>query len=336
MTRVLNNDRPIIVLGCPRSGTTMLQLMLHSHPRIAIAPETRFTLLAYRQRLDFGNLEAPSGRRVLAESIVASPAFEKLGLDRQLMVDQIVAGPATVGSAIGIVLRAYADRFGKPRWGEKRPGYYRYIHVLMRLFPDAQIVHIVRDPRDCIASLKRMPWWTQGAYHSAFAWAHSIDLTAKAARTWPVLRVRYESLVADPEGELRKLSAALGEDYVPEMAAPERLAAAIVPDRGWGHRRTREKPPTTALIGSWQGTLEPWELALCETVLAGRMERFGYELTDAGRPSPRHLARYAWVAATRTQHHRVELLRDRWQRRFEPNPVAAELTSAQRAAVGVV
>jgi len=310
----------------------MLQLMLHSHPRIAIAPETRFTLLAYRQRLEFGNLEEPSGRRALAGSIVASPAFDKLGLDRELMVDQIVAGPPTVGSAIGIVLRAYADRFGKPRWGEKRPGYYRYIHVLMRLFPDAQIVHIVRDPRDCIASLKRMPWWTQGSYHSVFAWAHSIDLTAKAARTWPVLRVRYESLVADPEGELRKLSTALGEEYVPEMAAPERLAAEIVPDRGWGHRRTREKPPTTALIGSWQGTLEPWELAFCETVLGGRMERFGYELTSAGRPSPRHLARYAWVAATRTQHHRFELLRDRWQRRSEPNPVAAELTSAQRAA----
>ena len=85
-------------------------------------------------------------------------------------------------------------------------------------------------------------------------------------------------------------SPALGEDYAPEMAAPERLAAAIVPDRGWGHRRTRDKPPTTALIGSWQGKLEPWELRLCETVLAGRMERFGYELTGAGRPSARHLA----------------------------------------------
>ena len=77
----------------------MLQLMLHSHPRIAIAPETRFTLLAYRQRLDFGDLETPSSRRGLAESIVASPAFEKLGLDRQLIAEQIVAGPATVGSA---------------------------------------------------------------------------------------------------------------------------------------------------------------------------------------------------------------------------------------------
>lgn len=312
----------------------MLQLMLHSHPRIAIAPETRFTLLAYRQRLGFGDLETPSSRRALAESIVASPAFEKLGLDRQPIVEQIEAGPATVGSAVGIVLRAYADRFERPRWGEKRPGYYRYIDVLLRLFPDAQIVHIFRDPRDCVASLKRMPWWTRGSYHSVFAWAHSIDLTEKAARTWPVVRVRYESLVADPEAELRKLSAALGEDYAPEMAAPERLAAAIVPDRGWGHRRTRDKPPTTALIGSWQGKLAPWELQLCETVLAARMERFGYELTGAGRPAARHLARYAWVAVTRTQHHRFEQLRDRWQRRSEANPVAALLTSAQRAAAG--
>jgi Sulfotransferase family len=48
------SDRPVIVLGCPRSGTTMLQVMLHAHRRIAVAPETRFVLPAYRQRAAVG------------------------------------------------------------------------------------------------------------------------------------------------------------------------------------------------------------------------------------------------------------------------------------------
>ena len=58
----MKSDRPIFILGCPRSGTTMLQLMTHAHPRIAIPPETRFMVSAYQRRLQFGNLTDPSSR----------------------------------------------------------------------------------------------------------------------------------------------------------------------------------------------------------------------------------------------------------------------------------
>jgi Sulfotransferase family len=302
----------------------MLQLMLHSHPRIAVAPETRFMLPAYWQRLRFGNLEEPASRRALAECIVEGRAFGKLGLDPRLTVDRIVAGPPTFGSAIAVVLSTYAERFGRPRWGEKRPAYYRYIDIVMRLFPTAQIVHIVRDPRDCVASLKRMPWWRRDSYQSVYAWAQAIDLTEKAARTWPVVQVQYERIVADPERELRMLCAALGEDYDPAMAAPEQIAPTVILKRPW-HRTVRMKAPTARRIGRWRAELEPWELALCETVLAERMKRLDYELTGAPRPSAWHLGRYAYVATTRAQHRRFELLRDRWRRRSELNPVAAQL-----------
>jgi hypothetical protein len=56
MTTGTAAERPIFVVGCPRSGTTLLQLMLHSHPRIAIPPETRFMLDIYERRLEFGDL----------------------------------------------------------------------------------------------------------------------------------------------------------------------------------------------------------------------------------------------------------------------------------------
>ncbi len=55
------------------------------------------------------------------------------------------------------MLRAYADRFGKVRWGDKRPAYRHSIWVIQRLFPDAQFIHLVRDGRDCVASMERMP-----------------------------------------------------------------------------------------------------------------------------------------------------------------------------------
>jgi hypothetical protein len=329
------NDRPIVVLGCPRSGTTIVQVMLHSHRRIAIPPETRFVLAAYRERLRFGDLEKRANRRALGRFIVRGRGhrFHDLGLERREIVRRIAEAPPTIGSALGVVLRAYADRFDRPRWGDKRPSYYLYIDVIMRLFPDAQIVHVVRDPRDCVASLKWMPWWKLDSYHSVSAWAQSIDHTDEATRRWPgvVIRVTYERLVADPERELKALCAALGEEYDPAMAEPERLAPLAVPERKHWHSYTHVRP-TSQRVGRWRTELEPWEAALCETVLARRMERFGYEFTGVGRPRPDHLVRYAEVHTARKALRLTRVVTDRWDRRREPNPVAALLTSRQRAA----
>src|SRR5215475_1669200 len=152
-------DRPIFVLGCPRSGTTMVQLMLHAHPRIAIPPETRFLLTAYRRRHEYGDLTIAENREKLANFVTGKgTSFGDLGLDRAATVAEIVAGPPTLGSAMGIVFRAYARRFDKPRWGDKRPAYLLNLDVLLRMFPDAQVIHIIRDGRDCVASMREAPW----------------------------------------------------------------------------------------------------------------------------------------------------------------------------------
>jgi hypothetical protein len=319
-------ERPIIVVGCARSGTTLLQVMLHSHPRIAIPPENRFVLPAYFNRLQFGDLEQAANRRALAKFIVRrGTKFKDFGLDRRETVARIVSGPPTVGSALATVFRGYAARFDKPRWGDKRPTYHGYVDIVLRLFPDAQIVHIVRDGRDCAASLKKMTWWKRDTYHAIAAWGRAIDNMERAERRWPgvVTRVCYERLVSDPEAELRDLCAALGEEYAPAMADPDGTAAVAVPERKHWHENTRVGP-TTKPIGRWSGDLEPWEVALAEHVLGDRLQRYGYELSGAGRPSARHLARYRLVDKKVKARRRSQKLADRWLRLREHNPVAAQ------------
>src|SRR4051812_41385906 len=113
--------RPIIVLGSPRSGTTLLQVMLHSHPRIAIPPENRFVVPVYRDRLSYGDLTDRDNRDRLAQAILARPRqtkFRDFRLDREQIRERIVDDAETVGTAIGIVLRAYSERFGKVRYGD--------------------------------------------------------------------------------------------------------------------------------------------------------------------------------------------------------------------------
>ena len=283
----MDNDRPIFVAGCPRSGTTMLQLMLHAHPRIAIPPETRFLLEGYRDRRRFGDLTAESNRRALARWIVDTPATRAhdLGLDPEALVAEIVAGPPTLGSAVGIVFRAYARRFGKPRWGDKRPAYVDNLDIVLRLFPDAQIITITRDGRDCVASLKEMPWHRAGIFESMSAWARAVDRSRAAARRLGPSghhEISYERLVQEPEPVLRELCDFLGEAYDPAMTEPAEVAKVAVPaDKTW-HERTHGAVSDDR-VGTWRRRLEPAEVALCEAVLGSRLVERGYDLSGARR-----------------------------------------------------
>jgi hypothetical protein len=290
----VTQDRPIIVAGFPRSGTTMLQLMLHAHPRLAVPPETRFVLEGYQRRHSFGDLRDPAKRRELATWIVSKKTFRDLGLDRDQITEEIVAGPATLGSAYGIVFRGYARRFGKPRWGDKRPAYLHNLHVIKALFPDVQIVNIVRDGRDAIASLMEMPWNKSDIYRAIASWNMGVDRARTAARRLgpdTFYELQYERLVADPETELKGLCEFLGEQFDPAMTEPANVATVAVPKRKAWHERTHSAV-TNARVGRWQDRLEPWQASLCEAAMASRLRSLGYELSDTPRPPIRHLMRY--------------------------------------------
>lgn len=296
----MTSVRPIIIVGCPRSGTTLLQLMLHAHPRIAIPPENRFLLPAYHQRHRFGDLREAANRRALAQWLTTdkSTKLADFGLDPAEVTERIVAAPPTLGSALAAVFRAYADRFDKPRWGDKRPSYLTSLGVIQRLFPTAQIVHIVRDGRDCVASLKEMPWHTGGAPQAAAMWAKSMDHARwAAARMGPdgFHELQYERLVTDPEPELAALCAYLGEEYDPAMLEPAAVAATVVPGRKKHHALTRE-PVTAARIGTWTQRLAPSEISMCEAVLGQRLRRHGYELSGAPPPPATLRLRYERLA----------------------------------------
>jgi Sulfotransferase family len=299
--------------------------MLHAHPRIAIPPETRFVLTTYSSRNSFGDLRDKSNLRALAASIVEPrhTLFHDLGLQPAEVAEEIVAGPATLGSALGTVFRAYARRFDKPRWGDKRPGYYQHIPDLLRLFPEAQIVNLIRDGRDCVASLLAMPWFHQDIYAATCTWNEAIDYGRQAARRLPAntyLELRYEQLVTDPASQLAALCGFLGEEYYPAMTEPGKVAAIAIPERKTWHADTR-KEVTPAPSGSWRERLEPWQISLCEAVMGSRLRSLGYELSGVRRPPAGALIRCARTAALRRGAARKREITNRLQRLREPGPL---------------
>lgn len=295
-------DRPIFVVGCPRSGTTMFTLMLHAHSRIAMPPETRFVLAMLRRRLEFGDLRVRQNRRKLARAMTRSRGLRirDLGIDRKQLRRTVVAGAPTVGSAVGAAFRAYAARFDKPRWGDKRPSHFRNVEAIRALFPEAQFIHLVRDPRDCAASLKRVPWGAHDVAWATAMWTQAIDLGRRHARTLAAdtyLEIRYEDLVADPRAVLHTVCDFLGEEFEEGMLEPSQVAAQVLPDRITFHPNTRREV-TTSRIGGYAETLEPWEVRLVEFVARRRLRRLGYEVPRVVRPPrPLPLVRYWWQSA---------------------------------------
>ncbi len=199
---------PLFVLGVRRSGTTLLRVMLDRHSQLAVPDESYFIpQLADRHRgaIDVGRF-ADDLRRI-----------ETLG-EWQVPVEEVRARlrpGMPVGEAIGAVYDVYAARQGKPRWGDKTPMYMQHLGLLQRLFPDALYVHLIRDGRDAALSFLAMPegivtkTWAHPRSAADFACQWRTEVAAARRLGDRVgaryLEVRYEELVTESQGELRRI-----------------------------------------------------------------------------------------------------------------------------------
>lgn len=332
-----SDDRPIVIVGCARSGTTLVQAMVHSHARLTIPPENRFVIPVYRNRATFGDLRDAANRDAVADAVIARRAgkFADLGLDVDAVRRRMHEVPPTVGSLIGAVLEAYAHRFGKQRWGDKRPNYIQSLDDVLALFPDAQIVHVIRDGRDCVASLKRMPWWTFGYPASVYKWARAIDVALQARRKLrpdQYHEMRYEDLVSDPAAELTALCAFLGEPFDDAMLHHHRASEEKVPEYKDWHAKVHE-PVTRSAVQRWRSDLDEQELKLFEHVASRQLEAVGYEpaLSRLRRRPDRHTRlAYQGYESDRRRREADEAVRAAEVADSYDQPVAAMLTTGQR------
>jgi hypothetical protein len=330
------SDRPIIIVGCARSGTTLLQAMVHSHPRLAMPPENRFVMPVYGGRVEFGDLRQSENRDAVARAITAKGTkFRDLGVKPTHVYRRVHEVPPTIGSMLGAVLELFAKRFGKQRWGDKRPNYIQDLDVVLELFPDAQIIHMIRDGRDCVASLKRMPWWTFGYPPSVYKWARAIDTGLEARerlRPDQYHEVRYEDLVADPRLHLEKLCAFLDEDFDDAMLEHHQESETKVPEYKDWHEQVH-RPVTSNAVQRWQRELDDQEIRLFEHVAGRQLEAVGYEHSVGWlkrRPSAEMRRAYDTFLEERRRREQAKAARVAKVAQLYEQPVAAMLTSGQR------
>jgi hypothetical protein len=219
-----------IIVGAPRSGTTLLRFMLDSHPDLAIPPETGFLSIADRLT---GTGDAL--RRDFFEAVrtfpAEAPGWNDFGLADDLFWAALLeVGPFAAADGFRAFYRTYAARFGKSRWGDKTPMYCLHLSTIEAVLPEARFIHLIRDGRDVALSLREM-WFSPGPSIEAQAvhWRHCVSTARQqGAQCRQYLEVRFEALIRDPERVLRTIGEFLDLPYSPEMLTyhrrtPERL-----------------------------------------------------------------------------------------------------------------
>lgn len=297
-------ETPFFVIGFPRSGTTMLQCMLNAHPRLACPAETRFMIPAYERRKHSGDMRVLANREKLADGMLNNKYrhLQDLGVDKAVLREAMVNSAGTLGSFCAAPYEAFAKQNGKERWGDKHPRYTRHVDMLLDLFPGAQIVHLIRDPRDGVESLMRMPWYNRDRYHATWHWAMVDDIGRGLRESLPTnqyFELKYEEVVMDPEGALRPLAEFLGEEFHEYMCHPEIGAGSGLPPDRYFHKaiRTGVRPE---MKQKWRDALDKSTTGLIEWALGDRMVKQGYELSGAPEPTKEERKAYQKVDRQRT------------------------------------
>jgi hypothetical protein len=284
--------------------------MLDMHPEIGMPRETNFIRELWWRRRHFGDLNEPANRRRVAEWIFSDKEhlFRRLihrRITREEAIEQIAASPPTIGSIVERCLRLHAH--DKPRFGDKRPAYSGFVGPLLQMFPDAQYVNVVRDPRGVAASQAAMGWDQPDIVIPAaiVRWEFAVARTDHYARDLhpdQLLDVRYEDLVADPHAQITRVLEFAGlaaGDVVDQLVSGKR--------DGWfvGPHALAGAPVTTASVERWRTRLTPSQITLVEEATAPIMERFGYRAESGAEPTRHERAMLAY---------RRRVFRRRWRR----------------------
>ena len=262
----VSDTAPVLVGGCGRSGTTLLAAMLDSHARLCCGPESRL----------FPNPGVNPDR--LAE-LYHIPGDE---------VRRLISASGSKGQFIESFAAAYCQRSGKARWAEKTPGNVRSLDYIFERFPRAKFIHMIRDGRDVVCSLRTHPKYKlvkgerveTGIRRPVRPCAERWVRYVRAGLRWRgdprYAEVRYEELVADTAGTLRRVTEFLGEPwddamlryYERQPGSAEGLRAIQNPGA--------DRPVYTSALGRWRNDLKGAELDEFYQIAGPLMDELGY------------------------------------------------------------
>jgi hypothetical protein len=275
----------VFIVGCPRSGTTLLQRMLDAHPQLAVIDETRWIDHLYTD----GKCVTPEGfvTGKLIERLLELPRAAQLGLGPHELHGVLDEGrPLTYPSFVSRLFDLYGRSQGKALVGDKTPRYVRSVPRLHELFPRARFVHLIRDGRGTSLSVvnwrkaaklaETFPTWKNHPLANAgLWWEWQVRLGREAgAPLGPRLyhEVLYEALVTEPAKELERICAFLDLPFDEAMLrfheGRQRSESGLSAKSAW-------LPPTPGLR-DWRMQMADEDVVRFEAAAGNLLDELGY------------------------------------------------------------
>jgi Sulfotransferase family len=280
------------VLGAGRSGTTLLRMMLDSHPELAIPAETGFIGQAHASWNPAEPIES------FVESAVSARNWRHFGFGREELTSRLVQARVTsLVDALRVFYSLCAQQQGKPRWGDKTPAHVRFVPLIARHLPEARFVHLVRDGRDVALSLRGLTFGPQSLETAAQWWKERVEAARSGVRGLPAgtsVEIRFEDLVAEPEEHLHRICELAKLPWSDRMLVyHERSAARLVEyddvslartavdvaarERLLAVRQRLRRLPDSSRIARWRADLSSDEVRRFVSVAGDLLDELGYE-----------------------------------------------------------
>jgi hypothetical protein len=283
----LQNTRskaPVFVIGCGRSGTTLLYHMLLSSGNFAVYRRESmiFTLLEPR----FSPLSKLRNRRRMLDAWYNTRLYTFTGLEPSEIEPRIMGDCQNGGDFLRIIMEEMCRKQGVERWAETTPEHLLYLRRIKETIPNALIIHMIRDGRDVCLSLEKLSWlrpfpWDRRrpAMAAAIYWEWMVNRGRQAGRALggDYMEVHFEDLVHKPAAVLKSLEPFIEHDLDYERITQVAIGSVSAPN-------TAFKDDQRSPIGRWKTAFSQEEVATLESLVGGTLQQLGYELsTKASR-----------------------------------------------------
>ncbi len=277
------NKAPVFVLGCPRSGTTVLYHMLLSAGDFAVyrAESNVFNLLVPR----FRGMRSVSDRQELLNTWLQSKLFRVSGLEAGEISDKIMAECRGGGDFLRIVMEEVARKQGTARWAECTPDHLLYMEEIKRQIPEALFIHIIRDGRDVALSYVQQGWsyplpWDRDEQLgvAGLYWEWVVRKGREQGRRLGAdyQEVRFEDMVTNPRPTLSRLGEFIDQDLDYDRIQREAIGSVRQPNTSFAAASNESFDP----VARWKTKMSAVQAADFEALVGDFLEELGYQLAS--------------------------------------------------------
>ncbi|WP_417237348.1 MULTISPECIES: sulfotransferase family protein [Flavobacteriaceae] len=283
LTKEYDFNHPFFIIGSGRSGNTLLRSLLVAGEQVSIPPESYVLPRIYRRykMLSFLNWDILSS--IIISEFEAYKEFYTWEVNlykahqksRNFRKEE-----KSLAHILNAVYLTYieAEGLNTKRWGDKTPINTIFIDKIAKIFPKAQYIHIVRDPRDVVCSYVKANLYDN--YLEALRFWELANLKAEALKKMipasNFLQLKYEDLVTNPEQELKRVCFFLNLEYTPKMLLFWQNKDSLGDVKYNEHHNNIGNPINSTSIGKWKGKLTKDEVTLIESKAYSLMKKYNY------------------------------------------------------------